>query len=173
MGYAGAFVGAVAGMAAALLLILPAGTPGSPSVRQAAGLAVLGPTAPAPAPDPRTPAKLQTNIEDVYFPNWSGRFGWHAVGQRTDRIDGRVATTVYYESRGQRVAYTIVGAPALAAPAAQVSVLNGTVLRTLVLHGQRVVTWRRARHTCVLSSAGVRPRDLQRLAAWQAPGISA
>jgi hypothetical protein len=171
-GYVSALAGALAAVVLAMILILPAGTPGGPSVSQAAALAALGPAGAAPQPDRATPAKLKTQIQDVYFPNWATRFGWRAVGQRTDHIDGRIAVTVYYDWRGKRLAYTIVGAPALTAPGAQVTTLNGTQLRTLPLHGRQVVTWRRAGHTCVLSGSGVTAAELQQLAAWDAPGIT-
>jgi hypothetical protein len=169
--YGGALAGALAAVALALALILPAGTPGSPSVSQAAGLALLGPQHPAPAPDPLYPrAKLGIDIENIYFPNWSTRFGWRAVGQRTDTIKGRTATTVFYaDDDGDRIAYTIVGAPVLSEPAAQVTTLNGTELRTLEMNGRLVVTWRRSGHTCVLSGTGVSPAVMQKLAAWRIP----
>jgi hypothetical protein len=172
-GYGGALVGALAAVVLGLVLILPAGTPGAPSVSQAAGLAMLGPSAAAPTADPTSPGKLDTRVEDLYFPNWSSRFDWHASGQRIDRINGRLAVTVYYDWEGKRLAYTIVGAPVLAAPAAQTTTVDGTVLQTLMLHGRLVVTWRRAGHTCVLSGTGVSAARLQQLAAWVAPGASA
>ena len=43
-GYGGALAGALAAAVLALVLILPGGSPGAPSVSQAAGLAMLGPT---------------------------------------------------------------------------------------------------------------------------------
>lgn len=166
----GSLAGAIAVVALALALILPAGTPGAPSVSQAAALGSLGAAAPAPAPDPQALGlKLGLPVGDVYFPDWSNRFGWHAVGQRTDYINGRVAVTVYYQFHGKRLAYTIVGAPALAAPAAATRVLNGTELRTLHVGGRLVVTWRRANHTCVLSGPGVSVAELQKLASWRVP----
>jgi anti-sigma factor RsiW len=171
-GYVGAVAGALAAVVLAFVLILPAWAPGAPSLSQAAGLAALGPAAPAPAPDPKTPAKLAVQVEEVYFPNWATRFGWRAVGRRTDKINGRVAVTVYYDWRGKRLAYTIVGAPALGTPAAQETTLNGTELWTLPLHSRLVVTWRRAGHTCVLSGSGVSAAELQKLAVWEAPGVS-
>jgi anti-sigma factor RsiW len=172
VGYGGALAGALAVIVLALVLILPAGTPGAPSVSQAAALGVRAPTAPAPGPDPSAPAiKLGRDIDRVYFPNWSSRFRWRAVGQRSDRLNGRLALTVYYQSHGHRIAYTIVSAPALELPTASVKVLHGTELRTLQLGGRLVVTWRRAGHTCVLSGAGVSASELQRLAAWNAPGL--
>jgi hypothetical protein len=87
-----------------------------------------------------------------------------------DLVHGRLATTVYYESRGRRIAYTVLAAPALRQPPAVVSHLDGTELRTLRLDARLVVTWRRAGHTCVLSSAGVPARELHKLAAWTPAG---
>jgi anti-sigma factor RsiW len=142
---------AAAVVVVALVLILPAGTPGSPSVSQAASLAVRAATAPAPGVDPDRPTKLGTSLQNVYFPNWMPKNGWKAVGQRRDRIDGRPATTVFYAKGGVRVAYTIVGAPALKVPTNGRST-DGFV--NLTLNGRQVVTWRDHNKTCVLSAAG-------------------
>ena len=170
--YAGGLAAALAVIVLALVLVLPSGTPGAPSLGQAAALAGLGPAAPAPAPDSKTPSlKLERNVGNLYFPNWAKRFGWRAVGQRVDRINGRLAVTVYYKWRRAIVAYTIVAAPALDQPSARVTRVNGTDLRTLRLGGRLVVTWHRAGHTCVLSGVSVPARDLQHLAAWKAPGL--
>jgi anti-sigma factor RsiW len=167
--YIGALAGAVAAVALALALILPGGTPASPSVAQAAGLAVLGPAQIAPGPNPRSPAsKLNKDVEEVYFPNWE-RLGWRADGQRADKLNGRATATVYYGSDGHQVAYTIVGAPALREPPATVTRLDDTVLWTTRMNGRVVVTWRRDGRTCVLSATGVSPRVLQGLAAWPVP----
>jgi anti-sigma factor RsiW len=163
--------GMVTGIAAAvivlaLVLLLPGGTPGSPSISQAAALATRGSTAPPPPAAPGS--RLNMDVQEVYFPDWSDH-GWRAVGQRTDRIDGRVALTVYYEWHGNRAAYTIVGAPALRQPAASVTTVKSTVLRTLRIGSRWVVTWRRSNHTCVLSVAGTPgaqlASDLRQLAA--------
>jgi anti-sigma factor RsiW len=171
--FGGAFAAAMAAILLALVLILPSGTPGAPSVSQAAALALRGSAAPPPIPDPKAPtARLKQDVQEVYFPNWSGRFGYHAVGQRIDRVGGRVAMTVYYKWHGRVVAYTIVSAPALKVPAARVTYVNGTELRTLRLDGRLVVTWERRNHTCVLSSTGIPPSVMLQLAAWQAPGAS-
>jgi hypothetical protein len=168
-GYLGGAATALAAIVLALALILPSGSPGSPSISQAAALALRGPAQPAPPPDPRYPdARLGTDIQEVYFPNWGQALGWRAVGQRSDTINGRSAVTVYYQRGAWRIAYTIVGAPALAEPAAQVTYLKGLELRTLSMGGRLVVTWRRAGHTCVLSGRGVPAARLQHLAAWQA-----
>jgi anti-sigma factor RsiW len=168
LGYAGGLSAALAAIVLVLVLALPGGSPGAPSLSQAAALAVRGPAAAAPAPDPDAPQRqLGQSLEQVYFPNWMTRFGWRAVGQRTDRLDGRRAVTVYYEWHGQRIAYTIVGAPALNEPAVRVTQLNGVQLRTLRLGGRLVVTWQRDGHTCVLSGAAVSPAELRHLAAWK------
>ena len=84
------------------MLALPSGTPGSPSVSDAAALAARGPTQAAPAPDPTLPgARLQESVGDVYFPNWTSKLGWTAIGERTDTLGGRTAVTVYYRVEGQ------------------------------------------------------------------------
>ena len=131
---------------------------------------MLGATSPAPAGDPTAPGvKLGQAVGDVYFPDWAQRFGWQAIGQRIDHINGRVAVTVYYEWHGKRLAYTIVGAPALATPAAPVRHLHGTELRTLTLGNRLVVTWRAQRPHLRALGSGVPAGELQRLAAWKVP----
>jgi hypothetical protein len=173
IGYGGALAAGLAALALALVLVLPAGTPGGPSLSQAASLGALAPSAPPPLPDSSAPqVKLGRNIQEVYFPNWESRFGWRAIGQRTDRIDGRQAVTVYYGWHQKEIAYTIVAAPPLSTPAAQTTMVNGTLLHTLTLTGRLIVTWRRAGHTCVLSGIGVNAGVLQKLAAWRVPGES-
>jgi anti-sigma factor RsiW len=172
IGYAGGLAGALAAILLALVLILPSGTPGAPSLGQAAALAGRGVAAPAPRPDSGAPSvKLEQQVGNVYFPNWAARFGWHAVGQRVDHINGRLAVTVYYKRDQATLAYTIVAAPALQQPAAKVTRVHATDLQTLRVGGRLVVTWRRAGHTCVLSAVSVPVSALQHLAAWKAPGL--
>jgi hypothetical protein len=167
--YGAGLAAALAAAVTALVLALPSGTPAAPSISQAAALAVRGVSAPAPLPDPDAPrVKLGKNIQQVYFPNWLPRFGWTAVGQRSDTINGRSAATVYYQKAGRQIAYTIISAPALTAPVASTTWLNGTELRTLAMNGRLVVTWERYGHTCVLSGNNVPAAALQRLAAWKA-----
>jgi hypothetical protein len=168
--YGGAFAAAAAVVALALVLLLPGGTPGAPSVSQAAALAPLGPTIGAPAVA-STQTKLNKDVEDVYFPNWARR-GWVASGQRSDRLSGRRAVTVYYDHAGTRLAYTILTAPALKWPGAHTRWVYGTKLQSFRLDGRVVVTWRRAGHTCVLSGSGVSAQALAQLAAWKMPGVS-
>jgi anti-sigma factor RsiW len=170
--YAGGLAGALAAVLLALVLILPSGTPGAPSLGQAAALAGLGAAAPAPQADSGAPSvKLEQQVGDVYFPNWATRFGWTAVGQRVDRLHGRLAVTVYYKRNQAVIAYTIVAAPALQQPGARVTRVHGTDLRTFRVGGRLVVTWRRAGQTCVLSGVSVPASALQHLAAWKVAGL--
>jgi hypothetical protein len=172
-GYGGALAGALAGVITALALILPAGSGVAPSISQAAALATRGIAAPAPSPDPSAPGRqLDKNIQGLYFPDWQRRFGWAAVGQRSDTLHGRRFETVYYKWQDDQLAYTIAETPPLKTPAAEVTWLGGTKLWTLTLHGRTVVTWRRAGHTCILSASTVPAAELQKLAAWHVPGDS-
>lgn len=158
----------VAAAAIILALALPAGTPGAPSLAQAAALATRGSQQAAPAPALRAPrTRLMAAVQDLYFPNWATSLGWRAIGLRRDRLGGRSAITVYYAHNGRRVAYTILGTPALPEPNGPARHLDGYQLRTLVIHGRTVVTWRRAGHTCVISATGVPVETLDRLAAWR------
>jgi hypothetical protein len=169
----GALAGAIAAAALAVALLLPGGAPGSPSVSQAAGLALRGPSGPAPAPDSTQPrVQLADRFQALYFPNWSTTLGWRAIGMRRDRLDGRPTMTVYYKRDGGLVAYTIVGAPALGSPAGRPTQRNGYELRAFSLAGRTVVTWRRAGHTCVISAAHVPLTALEQLAGWRGTGIS-
>jgi anti-sigma factor RsiW len=170
--YGGGLAAALAAVLLALVLVLPSGSPEAPSLGQAAALAGLGAAAPAPAPDSGAPSvKLERNVGNLYFPNWASRFGWRAVGQRVDHINGRLAVTVYYKWRQALLAYTIVAKPALGQPGARVTRVKGTDLQTLRVGGRLVVTWRRAGHTCVLSAVSVPESELQHLAAWEVPGL--
>lgn len=172
--YGGALGAAVAAVAVAVILLLPGGAPGSPSVSQAAALALRGPVLGAPMPDRKHPgANLRQDVEEVYFPDWSRWFGWTATGQRSDRLDGRRAVTVYYKHATTQIAYTILAAPALPWPRTQTRWFEGTKLQSFRLGGRVVVTWRRAGHTCVLSGSGLSTQQLAQLAARKMPGGAA
>jgi anti-sigma factor RsiW len=164
LGWSTGLAGAVAAVAATLVLVLPGS---APTLVQASAVATLGAVQPAPPPDPQAPrTRLGTDVQEVYFPNWSGK-GWHAIGQRADTIHGRHMTTVYYQWGRAKIAYTIVSTPALAQPNAPVSYVGGLALRTLTVNGRDVVTWQRDDHTCILSTAhDVAPAVLRGLAAW-------
>jgi len=164
-GLAAGLAAAAAAVALALVLAIPGG---GPTVGDAAAFASRESTAPAPPPYREHPTLLRPDTREIPYPNWQRAFGWKAVGKRTDRLDGRKATTVFYARDGERVAYTIVAGKALAKPGDHRTVRKGTELRTLTADGRLVVTWRRRGHTCVLSGAS--RRELLQLAAWKGGG---
>lgn len=103
------------------------------------------------------------------FPYWEDRFDWDADGVRTDRLDGRSETTVFYRRTGQSLAYTIVSGKSLpSAAGARTLVRAGTTL--VVYPNTGVVTWLRRGHTCVLSGRGVPLQALMTLAVWRGRG---
>jgi hypothetical protein len=170
-----AFGGALAGAAAAAilvaLLVLPTGT-GGPSLGEAAALNELSATEPAPAIDPDTPPLLEKSGDGVPFPNLRPLFGWVPSGSRTDEIDGREATTVYYERGDQRIGYTIVSGEAIDVPeGGSETTLNDVELTTVSVDpAGEVVTWLRDGRTCVMSGEGVSTEELRELAAWKGDG---
>jgi hypothetical protein len=171
VGIAGSFA-AVAAVAATAIVISLGGTP-APGVLATVELAGKGPALPAPKHDATNPALLQTKIEGLPFPDWKAKFKWRASGVRTDRIEGRDATTVYYDgTTGVRAAYTILGGAAIAPPhGARIVHLRGDAYYVLNRGSQRIVVWNRAGHTCVMSAPDVVPEArLLDVAAWDAGG---
>lgn len=137
------------------------------SISQASALTLRAATAPAPAQSTGDTANLAVAVDDVAFPYWEDRFGWRATGTRSDRLDGRSVTTVFYaNARGRRIGYAIVsGAGAAALRGGRVVWRRHTPYRLLTEDGVSVVSWLRAGHLCVVSGRGVRSATLLRLAA--------
>lgn len=157
--YTGVAASALTAALIALVVTLGGGA-ASPSIAQAASLALRGSAAPAPAPDPSAPASLLTaRVGDLHFPNWQHAGGWRSVGERTDRLANRTVITVYYASGHRRVAYSIVSTPTLAGLRT-----GGQPYESLSEHGRTVVVWEERGHTCVLSAAGISAVSLWRLA---------
>jgi hypothetical protein len=77
------------------------------TVTKVAAAAAALPTEPAPKPDEDLPGVLDRAVDTVAFPDFK-RFGWRAVGARTDDVSGRGAVTVYYARGGRQLRYTIV-----------------------------------------------------------------
>jgi anti-sigma factor RsiW len=164
---AGLVAGAVAAVLAALVLV-----GGGPGVEDVAAAAVRPPTA-AIAPVPADSKLLKERIGDVSFPNYAAKFGWEAVGSRTDEINGRETKTVFYEKQGKRIAYTVVEGDALSKPGdAATAEREGTQLLSLDSEGRTIVTWERNGQTCVLSAITpeVTRDELLTLAAWKGMG---
>jgi anti-sigma factor RsiW len=162
---------AAAAVVLAVLVALPSGSPGGPSVVQAAAIGLQPPTAAAPGRYDHTTALLDARESGVPFPNWAQAFGWSPVGVRTDEVKGRGTTTVYYERGGKRLTYTIVSGNELDLPKGMwKGEKNGVKLWALQSGPRTVLVWERKGHTCVMSSMGVSRAELAKLAAWKAQG---
>jgi anti-sigma factor RsiW len=167
----GRSIAAVAAVGLALILVLPSGFSGGPSVADAASLAEKPPTQPAPGSVPGTPALLRAEVDDVPFPNYAAKFGWKPHGARQDDPSGRDATTVHYQKGSRTIQYTIVSGDALDPPSdALLTTRAGVEYRIFRDDGRTVVTWERDGHTCVLSGKAVRPAELLALADWRGKG---
>jgi hypothetical protein len=142
------------------------------TVAQAATIAVRPATATVAEPPEDQVTLPHLRAAGLAFPYWEDRFGWRATGMRTDRVDGRSLTTVFYRRGSQQIAYTIVGGQALPPAAnARTTVRGGTVLASSSTGGRLVVTWLRRGHTCVLSGGGgVSANAMLNLAGWRSHG---
>jgi hypothetical protein len=162
--------GALVAIVVAVLVLALGGAHAAPTVADAAHLAFLSPSGPAPAPLDASGTKLALSVGSVSFPDFSRSFGWRAVGVRKGTIKGRGATVVYYASGDRRIAYAIVSGAALPRPSdAQATSVGGVEYQTLSLDGHLVVTWRRAGHTCVLTGSAS-PHEMLALASWRGSG---
>jgi hypothetical protein len=163
---------ALAGAAAAAVLLAAVlvAPSGAPTVEDAAAFATAPATAPAPAADGPL---LDITQDGIPFPAWAEKFGWEATGSRTDELDGRSTTTVFYEKDGKRLAYTIVGGDALDKPGGNVITAEGTPVTVFGDDGRLVATWERDGNTCVLSGEGIDEQKLAELAGWTGKGAVA
>jgi hypothetical protein len=114
-------------------------------------------------------------VNGVAFPYWEDRFGWRAVGARTDRVAGREVTTVFYGNhRGQTIGYAIVSGANPPRISDGMAARRGGVRYWLTsVNGAPVVTWLRDGHLCVVSGRGVSGATLLRLASWTDHGLAA
>jgi anti-sigma factor RsiW len=163
-----ALAGALAVVVAVVAALLSGG-PGAPTVAEAARVAERAPSGPAPRPL-EGGTQLALDVEEVVFPDLLESYGWRAVGVRHDEVDGRDATTVFYEKDGEQIAYVIVAGQGLPRPSGSPSTTrDGVLFHTLQLDGRLAVTWRRLGRTCIL--VGPVPRDeLLTLASWRGDG---
>jgi hypothetical protein len=138
------------------------------SVHDASALTLRAATTAAPRESSSSRGELAAAVDGVAFPYWSAHFGWRATGQRTDNVDGREITTVFYgNERGKRVGYAIVaGSTPPQVTGGVVSRRDGTPYRLLTVKGVAVVAWTREGHLCVISGRGVEGATLLRLASW-------
>jgi anti-sigma factor RsiW len=171
LGLFGAIAGAAAAAVLVVTLVLPSGGTGGPTVVEASELSALPAQDPAPAVDSGNPKLLDAAQSSVPFPDLEGEFGWRAVGSREDEIDGRDATTVFYEKEGRRIGYTIVSGDPIGPPADAVpTTLNEVDLDSLSEGERQIVTWLREDKTCVIAGEGVPDATLLELASWKGEG---
>jgi hypothetical protein len=159
--------------AGALIVALVLASSGSstPTVRQAALLALRPATLPSPAESRQRRGVLVRSVDGIPFPYWKHVLGWRTSGARTDQIAGRTATTVFYTPTAPaggpaRVGYTILAGDALPLPNAPIITRRGVHFRVLTDEGATVLTWRRSGHTCILAARGVPAATLAHLASW-------
>jgi hypothetical protein len=167
-----AALGSIAAAIVALVVVISlSGNSATLSVHDAAALTLRPATTAAPRESSASRAELAASVDGVAFPYWGSHFGWRSTGQRTDSVDGREVTTVFYEnSHGRRVGYAIVaGDTPPQASGGVVSRRDGTPYRLLTVKGVAVVAWTREGHLCVISGRGVEGATLLRLASWDEP----
>ena len=161
-------LGLAGAAAAAVFLAVLFAAPGAPTVEEAAAFATLPPAGAAPAAEGPV---LDVAQDGVPFPAWDEKFGWKATGTRTGEIDGREATTVYYEKDGKTLAYTIVSGDALGDPDDATTIdVEGTEVDVFRAEGEPAAEWTRDGHTCILLGEGVEDAKLAELAGWKAKG---
>jgi hypothetical protein len=162
---------AAATVALVAVLALGTGTPGSPTVADAAVFAGAPPELSVVQPDRSSKTLPGPRADGLAYPNWEPGYGYRAVGERTDRRGGHVFVTVFYMGPAGRVAYTIASGSALGygSPARTVNA-NRARLTTLSAHGRLAVTWLRAGHTCVLVGSPSELKDLLALASSKGAG---
>jgi hypothetical protein len=157
-------------LAAVLVGALTLGGSG-PAVDAVAELAHARPAEPAPARAPDRPQALERRFAGVEFPSWSAEFGWRATGARTDVVDGRDTSTVFYEHQGHRLAYTVVAGAPLDPPAGARRVrVGGVDVRVYADGDHTVAVFERGGHTCVLAGHVMRRSTALELAGWHASG---
>ena len=158
---------AFAGVTAVVLAVVIA-LSGGPTVEDAAAFAAQPPNGPAP---PAQGTLLRLRQSGVAFPAWAAKFGWKATGTRVGEVDGRPATTVYYEKGAKTLGYTIFSGEPLKGPDSSRTInAEGTPVEVFVADGRPAATWQRLGHTCVLTGQGVSDAKLAQLAGWKGKG---
>jgi hypothetical protein len=165
-----ASAGAVAAAVVAVAITVGLGGGGSArtvSFSQAAASTLRAATLPAPGESRTHRTQLAVAVDGVPFPYWEDRFGWHSTGSRTDLVDGRSITTVFYsDSGGRRIGYAILAGPTPRVGGGVIAWRAGVSYRLLTENGAAVVTWLRDGHLCVVSGRGVSSATLLGLASW-------
>jgi hypothetical protein len=168
LGFVSAGAAAIIAVVAIAIAVGLGGSSHTPSLRQAAAPTLRAATLPAPPESGADHTELTAAVDGVRFPYWGERFGWHSTGTRSDQIDGRAVTTVFYsDAAGRRIGYAILaGTPAPRISGGKVSWHGGVQYRLLTENGASAVVWQRDGHLCVVSGHGVPGETLLRLASW-------
>jgi len=160
---------AAAAAAIAAVFLLPSGVPGGTVIAEAAELQAQPSTAPPPPPASRT--LLDLTASGVQFPRYAAKFGWRAVGRRSDRLHGRDAVTVFYAKNGRRIGYTVLSGGVLEPPAnSRHRRVEGTLVSSFDHEGRTATTWVRSGRTCVMSAVRVPRATLYKLSGWKGKG---
>jgi hypothetical protein len=168
LAFGGLLAGATAMALVVALLVAPGGTPGAPTIVEAARVGALPPEAPPPPRARDRPRELAVAAAGIAFPAWQ-TFGWSPAGVRRDDIEGREVTTVTYRTAARAsVAYSIVDGEALKKPeGASTRNVEGISVTTHRAGGRWIVTWVRDGHTCIITAPATVPLDkLVALPAW-------
>jgi anti-sigma factor RsiW len=151
--------------AIAAVVILVSGGSSAPTVPVAAHLALASATLPPPAVDANESKNLNLTAAGIPFPAWGPQAGWTPDGARTDNVDGRKITTVFYKGRnGSHIGYAISDGAPLTGVHGQ-TVMRYGVPFTLQKSGPaRLISWVRHGHTCVIAGRSVSYAALLHLA---------
>jgi hypothetical protein len=165
----GARLALAGALAAVLAIVLVLGGGGGPSVQEVAQAALQAPTAPAPPRAGDNPRFIDAEIGGIRFPDWEEKWGWRAVGARTDSVGGREALTVVYRKGQRGVHYTVVDGDALPLPSdgeVRSVDIKGTPGVLFADGDAEVLAWHRQGRTCLLASDTLSGEQLTRLAHW-------
>jgi hypothetical protein len=151
--------------AAAAIVILVSGGGAAPTVPTAARLALASATLPAPSVNPSQPKDLSLTASGIPFPAWGVRAGWVTNGARSDMVDGRKITTVFYvDPDGERIGYAISSGSPLSGMNGSTVTRYGVTFTLQTSGGARIISWVRSGHTCVIAGRSVTDARLVALA---------
>jgi hypothetical protein len=145
-----------------LIVILEAATEtAAPSLAAVEASAGLEATQPAPAPKGGDPPVLAAQVGPISFPDWEKKFGWKAVGARSDEISGRTVKTVFYSNpEGARLGYSIVsGEPLAEHPPGREVTREGNTYHVARTAKTTLVTWTQQGHTCAFVASSAVPES--------------
>jgi hypothetical protein len=150
--------GVIAAIVLALLLVLPGGTPGGPTVAQAAAIGAepVSWSPPAQGISGTSVTEEYARFADIKFPTRLENGAWTFQTWRISELDGRRILTIYYSHGAQAISYSIAATPRLRG---QKDGFTG-----FKLNGRTVVSWQETNHSCLLSSATVSRATLLALA---------